>query len=335
VHHCDVRSLYPSLMLTQKIGPASDELGVFHTMLDQLRTYRFDAKRRIARARTVEEKKQMDALQGTFKVLINSFYGYLGFAQGKFCDFDAAEKVTAEGRSLLNFMIEELKRLGAKPIEIDTDGVYFVPPAGGTKKGAEARKQKFRRDFAKTLPEGIEIEFDGEYKSMYSYKMKNYALLSHDGEMVIRGGALKSRGLEPYLRAFLREMIRLKLTGEDDMIPALHEKYRSAIAGREWPVTELAKTATLQDTPSTYATKVSQKSRGRDAAYELALKSAREYRPGDQITYYVTGKKKSVAAHTFAKPASEWDPADRDENVAYYTAKLDALYAKFYDRSGG
>ena len=45
--------------------------------------------------------------------------------------------------------------------------------------------KKFREEFQKSLPEGIDIEFDGEYVSMYSYKMKNYALLDADGEMVI------------------------------------------------------------------------------------------------------------------------------------------------------
>ena len=45
-------------------------------------------------ARTYE-REHFDALQGSFKVLINSFYGYAGFAQGTFNDFDLAEAVTA------------------------------------------------------------------------------------------------------------------------------------------------------------------------------------------------------------------------------------------------
>ena len=42
----------------------------------------------------------LHALQNTFKILINSFYGYLGFAQGHFADFDAAARVTQIGRDL-------------------------------------------------------------------------------------------------------------------------------------------------------------------------------------------------------------------------------------------
>src|SRR5437899_746263 len=70
----------------------------------------------------------LQALQNTFKILINSFYGYLGFGQGHFADFDAAARVTQIGRDLLKKMIDWLNAHGAKVIEVDTDGIYFVPP---------------------------------------------------------------------------------------------------------------------------------------------------------------------------------------------------------------
>ena len=222
VHHCDIRSLYPSLMLTRRLGPRTDELGIFLKMLDELRAFRMQAKQAMQKSSSTADRTYFDALQATFKVLINSFYGYLGFSQARFSDFDAAEKVTLQGRELLVSMINWLKEHGASPVEIDTDGIYFTPP--------QKSLEKFRTDFAKFLPPGIEIEFDGEYKAMYSYKMKNYALLSHDGEMIIKGAALKSRGLEPFQRSFLRELIRFKLEGKDDQIQDLKARYEKAIA---------------------------------------------------------------------------------------------------------
>jgi DNA polymerase I len=59
------------------------------------------------------------------------------------------------------------------------------------------------------------------------------------------------------------------------------------------------------------------------------LRSERDYRAGDQVSYYVTGEKKSVAVHEAAKLLSEWNPRKRDENVPYYLSKLDTLYKKF------
>ncbi len=175
------------------------------------------------------------------------------------------------------------------------------------------------------------MEFDGEYPSMFSYKMKNYALLDERGEVLLKGAALKSRGLEPFQRVFLREMIELILKDRAADIPQLKERYAKEIMEGKWPIERFAKTETLQDAPTTYQEKIKGKSRGRNAAYELALRSDREYQAGDQIAYYVTGARKSVAVHEAAKRVSEWDPSDRDENVPYYLAKLDALASKFDD----
>ncbi len=166
---------------------------------------------------------------------------------------------------------------------------------------------------------------------MYSYKMKNYALLESSGEIVIKGAALKSRGLEPFQRRFMEERLRLKLEGRDAEAPALKQRYEDAIRAREWPIAMLAKSEHLQDSPATYRAKLQKSSRSRSAAYELALASGRDYRAGDQVSYYVTGTKKSVSVHEASRLVSEWDPARRDENVPYYLAKLDALNAKFDD----
>ncbi len=325
VHHCDIRSLYPSLMLSRRIGPRHDVLGAFPELLEKLRRFRLEAKAAARSARTEAERLHYEALQTTFKVLINSFYGYLGFDQARFGDFDAAERVAAEGRDLLRSMIQWLEGRGARPVEMDTDGIYFVPPPFAT----VGQRDTFRREFEKALPPGIEVEFDGEYEAMFSYKVKNYALLDVNGEVVIKGAALKSRGLEPFQRQFLREMIRLKLEGRDEALPGLKARYAQEIAERRWPIARLAKTETLQDSPGTYAAKVEARGRGRNAAYELALASGREYRAGDPISYYVTGLRKTVPVHSSARLVSAWDSEARDENVAYYLAKLEALYDKF------
>ena len=65
------------------------------------------------------------------------------------------------------------------------------------------------------------------------------------------------------------------------------------------------------------------------AAYELALRSERPYQAGDQVSYYVFGQGKRVKVNEAAKLATEWNPADPDENTAYYLGKLQDLYEKF------
>ncbi len=91
VWHCDVTSLYPSVMLAFGYLPKNDELGMFRGHLPRIcAPSASQAKNALRQSTSPVERGQLDALQSTFKILINSFYGYLGFAQGHFADFEAA-----------------------------------------------------------------------------------------------------------------------------------------------------------------------------------------------------------------------------------------------------
>src|SRR5438309_5714846 len=186
VWHCDVASLYPSIMLQFDCFPATDELQIFRHLLTDVRTFRLEAKGQMRAERDPARQHHLQALQNTFKILLNSFYGYLGFAQGHFADFDAAAHVTQIGRDLLKKMIDWLNAHGAQVVEVDTDGIYFVPPD-------QTDIDDLQRGLAKELPVGIDVEIDEQFDAMFSYKAKNYALLAKDGELVVKGGALKSR----------------------------------------------------------------------------------------------------------------------------------------------
>jgi DNA polymerase elongation subunit (family B) len=346
VWHCDIASLYPSIMLQFDCWPATDQLQIFRHLLTDLRTFRLEAKAEMQAASKANNRQgwhHLHALQNTFKILINSFYGYLGFAQGHFADFDAAARVTQIGRELLQKMIDWLTARSAQVIEVDTDGIYFVPPASvaaslrdapaGDAQALAAHRaaatEELRSALAKELPPGIEVEFDEQFDAMFSYKAKNYALLTHEGEVVIKGGALKSRGLEKFQRVFLEEMIKLLMEGKPEAIPQLRDDFEKKIRDREWPIDMLMKTDTLQDSLDKYRAKIGAGGRNRAAAYELALASGRNYKPGEQISYYIKATPKKVAAYEAAKLATDFDPENRDENVDYYVAKLDELVKKF------
>jgi DNA polymerase I len=294
----------------------------------------------------------LQALQNTFKILLNSFYGYLGFAQGHFADFDAAARVTQIGRDLLKKMIDWLNAHRAQVIEVDTDGIYFVPPvdpvAGGGDAGRGNRDHAqsqpgstppattiddLQKDLAKELPAGIDVEIDEQFDAMLSYKAKNYALLTKDGDVIMKGGALKSRGLEKFQRVFLEEMIKMIMQAKPDAIADLRNDFEQKIRNREWKIEMLMKTDTLQDSLEKYRAKIARSARNRAAVYELALASGRNYKPGDQISYYIKATPKKVAVYEAAKLATEFDPENRDENVDYYVGKLDDLVKKFSNLS--
>src|SRR5438874_2332544 len=320
VWHCDVASLYPSVMLQFDCFPVTDQLQIFRHLLTDLRKFRLEAKGQMQLADKEGNRPRwhhLHALQNTFKILINSFYGYLGFAQGHFADFDAAARVTQIGRDLLQQMIAWLQEHGAQVIEVDTDGIYFVPPLSPVEAGVSPAKGRgnaaetaattaeqiteLREGLSEILPLGIEVEFDEQFDAMFSYKAKNYALLTRSGDVIIKGGALKSRGLEKFQRVFLEEMIKLIMQGKPEEIGELRDQFEKRIRNREMPIDMLMKTDTLQDSLDKYRAKIAGSARNRAAAYELALASGRNYKPGDRISYYIKATPKKVASYEAGK----------------------------------
>ena len=102
-----------------------------------------------------------------------------------------------------------------------------------------------------------------------------------------------------------------------------------SLGGKHIKLSGFMKTDTLQDSLDKYRAKIAGSARNRAAAYELALASGRNYKPGDQISYYIKATPKKVPAYEAAKLASDFDSQNRDENVDYYVAKLDELVKKF------
>jgi DNA polymerase, archaea type len=325
VLHCDVTSLYPSLMLEGRHQPANDRLGIFLRILEDLRSFRVQAKAAVRKLDGVD-KRHMEALQQTFKILINSFYGYLGFSLGHFNDFEQANIVTRRGRELIQRAIIELENRAALVVEVDTDGIYFVSPFPLEDEPAAL---KLIDEIGSWMPAGIRLEVDGRYPAMLSYKMKNYVLLDEQGEIIIRGSGLKSRGLERFQRRFMEDIFRMLLAGRSDQIEPLYHDYLRHLADHEFGIADLMKTETLQDSLELYRGKLGSGRRNVAAAYELALNASRPYVSGDQISYYVSGRGGNIRVADAAKMASEYNSRRPDENVEYYQAKLADLYEKF------
>ncbi|MGN0866442.1 MAG: DNA polymerase domain-containing protein, partial [Oligosphaeraceae bacterium] len=322
--HLDVRSLYPSVLLAAGESPRSDSLGIFIQLLGHLRTFRLQAKDAAKTADTPAQKEEYQALQNSFKILINSFYGYLGFAQGTFNDYALAEKVTSTGRKILTQMKEELEKEGAHILEMDTDGIYFMPPPRAT---PEAMRRKIQQE----LPPGIELELDGLYAAMFSYRSKNYALLEEDGTISLHGAALRSRGLEPFLRRFIQESLKAILVeGVHDLAP-LVERYLQELESHAWPLTDFLRKENLIQSVENYIRSLSTPQGRRSAVYELARRCKKPVRPGDSLRYYVTGAKKSVSVTDNSKLEEEIDETLRDENLPFYRERLLSLAKKFQD----
>jgi DNA polymerase I len=330
--YADVESLYPSIMLGYDVRPRADALGLFPRLLRTLTTLRLDTKAAAKAAPDPHLRGELDARQSAYKVVINSFYGNLGFNFALFNDFAEADRVAAIGQDLLRKLIRLIRQAGGKVVEVDTDGVLFVPPPDVA---GEAAERAFVSTLSDAMPGGIQVGFDGRFRAMLSYKKKNYALLDYEGHLKFKGSSLVSRSVEKFGRRFVREATELLL--EEDL-RGLHGRYlayRRAITAHDWAegVESFQRIETLKASLDEYERDVADGKRTRAAPYELAKRRSEEtgrpVRVGERVAYYLAQAPKNARAFEAARFADEWDPAAPDESTPYYLDRLDQFAAKF------
>lgn len=326
VFHADVESLYPSIIISNNIYPKSDELKVFLRLIYLLKNERLKFKKLKEAAGDYKIQSRYNSMQYAFKILINSFYGYLGYFKGLFNDSETANEVTIKGQKLLHKLIEEFKKRDCVVIEVDTDGLYVSP----LKKLNEEEEKKLIEEINTTIPEGINLTFSGRFKKMLSYKKKNYALLTYDNQVIIKGSALISKSFENYALKFIRECIRYILEDNLEAIPEIYKKLREDISNLKINISELAKTEVLNSTYYEYEQALSTGRRQRNAAYELAKKYyGDKFYPGMKISYYITGDDPNVKIFENCELIENFNPNFPDVNTKYYLKKLEEYVSRF------
>ncbi|GAC1565020.1 MAG: hypothetical protein NVS3B14_01450 [Ktedonobacteraceae bacterium] len=346
---CDVASLYPSLMRTFQIGPTCDRLGVLLSLVDRLTDLRLahKAAARAALPGSVEANHH-EATQAAMKILVNSAYGYMGAgSMALFADSRAAGEVTRRGREILTQVVDALRLRGMALIEADTDGVYFAVPTNWT----EEQERELVAQVGVELPTGIRLEYEGRYRAMFSHEVKNYALLTYGGQLIVRGVALRSSRSEPFGERFLRQALLCLLTND---IPGLHHIFLDtviSIRNYALPASEMGTRVRLSKTPEAYM-----KSRAShpEPQYEALLASVRtRWFPGERVRFYRARNKAYIwlpeasqetsidesreqsdnmhGEHALKRPASPTIPAfiadRRDYDVEHYLNVLVTSYA--------
>jgi len=328
VIHADVESLYPSIMMSYKISPETDALGVFQKTLKHLTKMRLQAKREMKEESDAMKRFRLDAMQSSLKILINSYYGYLGYSRGIFNDYKAADTVTETGQKILRQMISQLSGQNAQLLEVDTDGLYFVPPP---EQDSEEKERKFVAKLSSSLPQGINLSLDGRYKKMLSYKKKNYALLGYDGKVKIRGSSLISRSIERFGREFMQKSIECLLHEDIKSLHILYLDYAQRISERQLPIRSVVRTETVRESVEEYEAAIRANRRNRAASFEAAINAGLSLRAGEKVSYYIAGSDPHQPSFVNARIYDKDDDSKSDYNTQYYIKKLDEYAKRFAD----
>jgi DNA polymerase, archaea type len=322
----EIEALYPSILLTHSIRPAGDALDVFLTALQFMTDKRLEIRRLMAHTTDAAARMRADALQSSLKALINSFYGYLSYSKALFNDYEKADEAAALGEELLRRLMQDVSLHNGTVIEVDADGLFFVPPDNVS---GEKSENEFVARLSTLLPEGITLVQSGRFKKLLSYKKKTYAVLRYDDKVKMKGQALLSRTTEKFGRIFIQQTVECLLNEKFADIHTLYNELVHSLRFHEMNAADFSRTETLKESLEEYEEGVTKGSRNRSAVYEAVIQSKRLAKAGEKISYYYTGKDPSTAGARNVKEAALWDENFPDENTSYYLKRLDEYAEKF------
>ncbi|MDD5022703.1 MAG: DNA-directed DNA polymerase [Candidatus ainarchaeum sp.] len=234
----DFRGLYPSIIISYNIDPytlteSSKEVhhspagwkfkkspqGIIPAVLKNLVHERSKLKKEMkSLKKNSKEYNSVSARSQAYKIISNSFYGYLGYARSRWYNRNCAESVTAWGRKHIQDTIEKAEKYGFKVLYGDTDSVFLL---------VDKKSKKDVLDFLdsvnKSLPTDMELELEGFYpsgvfvgkKSEEKGAKKKYALLAEDGSIKIRGFELVRRDWSNIAKETQRKVLEIILKEKD------------------------------------------------------------------------------------------------------------------------
>lgn len=344
----DYTSLYPSIIITHNIDPyrvnctccegsaprspsnhwfCLRKTGFISGIEKSLIERRKKVKRAMAKE-SGQKKLMLDSEQGALKVLANAMYGYLGYPGARWYKKDCAESVTAFGRKYMSDMIQHATDHDLKVIYGDTDSAYIELLS---KAEVGDKLEPWLRKYNKTIPEDMDLKFEGYFPRGIFITKKRYALLTEDDKLYIKGLETKRRDWAKIAKDGQRKVLDMVLKESDPKGAAsfvLEEVQR--LKEGDVPIDELVvhtqltrslKEFTGNPTPHIEAMK-------------KAMKDGHRYEVGDILQYVITNNGTSISDQ--ARLISQVKAGDYDSdyyiNNQFIPAVSRIMYALGYDK---
>lgn len=325
----DFRSLYPTIIVTHNIDPATidcnccdsedavrapnlgyefcqNKKGFIPSILEDLIKDRAGLKRKMEKLEggTLEYKSVYNR-QWALKIISNSFYGMLGYSRARWYSKECAESVTSFGRYYIKETIKKAEDRGFNVVYGDTDSLLC-------KVGDKDRDEvmEFLNTVNRDMPGMMELELEGFFKRGVFLTKKRYAMVSDDGKMEVKGlefvrrdwAALAKDTQERVLRAILHE-------GSPEKAAEIVQEVTKKVEEGDVNLSDLVIHTQLKKSIENYETE------GPHVAAARRMKEQdKEVEPGMTIEYIVERGKGRISDRSI--PISLFD--DRDYDPDYY-----------------
>lgn len=205
----DFQSLYPSVIITYNISPetigektknvfinekgdifSKDISAIIPNMLHEVFEQRIATKKAMkSYPKDSLEYKTLYAHQWSFKTVLNSTYGYMGYARARWYNFECGQAIASQSRQHTMKIISEAEKDGLEVIYGDTDSCFLKY------KNNKNEIEYFLDKINKDLPGVMKLSLDGFYKrGIFVQKKgseevakKKYALIDDHNNMKIVG----------------------------------------------------------------------------------------------------------------------------------------------------
>jgi len=329
LHHriavCDFRSLYPTIIMAHNISPdavgcdhkeckknspengvhfCTKKKGFMPELMESIFNTRMEVKASLKKLKKGSKEWVLaKAKSNALKLILNSFYGYLGFAGSRWYTLESAQAITAWGRKYIKEIMKVAESEGFTVIYGDTDSVMLNYPESHSDADFEDRVGDFMKRVNDSLPKPIQLDLEGIFKTGLFVTKKRYALMGKDGSLIVKGLERVRRDWSPLARKVQDRVLRLILSDRvEDAKTFVKEKVKELRAGKI-PIEDLIITTQLTKMPEDYATIAPHVKVARDMR-----KAGEPVLPGMLIKYVVAPGSGTISSRAvWAKEAKEYD----------------------------
>jgi hypothetical protein len=238
---------------------------------------------------------------------------YLAAGGWLWSDTDAAARLDARARAVVDGVIAELRREGATVVEVDGQRVMLGAPPGW----GDAHQRRLEAAVRRLVPAGVQVLWPGRYLGAYTRSEGSHILVADDGRVIVRGAAFRIGKREHYGEHFVRAVAPLVVLGKPVEVRRLFLDTVAELRAERTPIEDLCVQETLHKAVVDY-----RRAGYREEPYEVLLAAGvKTWRPGVRVRYYRdrTGGLRLLQEGEAAAP--DWE---------YYVQRLRTVYCQHW-----